>query len=207
MVLNQHYGRLQRQGRLLRARIAEGMVFLRRFVGAPRQVGSIVPSSPYLTRAVLDKIDWDQVRNVAELGAGTGVFTRSIVRRARPDARILVFEIDPDLQRMIGSEHPGLKLYGDAQELPAILKDLGIDKLDCIVSSLPFTVLPPTMTARILDAVQDTLVPGGKFVAYQYSKIMRSHFESRFSEIRTSFVPINVPPAFVYECRGDRREK
>ena len=183
------------------------MVFLRRFVGAPRQVGSVIPSSPYLTRAVLDKIDWSQVRNVAELGAGTGVFTRSIVRRARPDARLLVFEIDPDLQRMIGVSHPGLKLYGDAQELPAILEDLGIDKLDCIVSSLPFTVLPPSMTARILDAVQDTLVPGGKFVAYQYSKIMKHHFESRFSEIRTFFVPINIPPAFVYECRGDIRKK
>ena len=111
------------------------------------------------------------------------------------------FEIDPDLQRMIGLSHPGLKLYGDAQELPAILEDLGIDKLDCIISNLPFTVLPPAMTARILDAVQDTLVPGGKFVAYQYSKIMKRHFESRFSEIRTSFVPINIPSAFVYECR------
>ena len=54
--MDKHYGRLQRQGRLLRSRIAEGMVFLRRFVGAPRQVGSIVPSSPYLTRAVLDGI-------------------------------------------------------------------------------------------------------------------------------------------------------
>lgn len=207
IVLGKHYAQLQRQGRLLRSRITEGMVFLRRFVGAPRQVGSVVPSSPYLTRAVLDKIDWSEVRNVAELGAGTGVFTRSIVRRARPDAQLLVFEIDPDLQRMIGSGHPGLRLYGDAQELPAILEDLKIDKLDCIVSSLPFTVLPPTMTERILDAVQDTLAPSGKFVAYQYSRIMKAHFESRFSELRTSFVPINVPPAFVYECRGDRRKK
>ena len=205
--MGKHYAQLQRQGRLLRARFTEGMVFLRRFVGAPRQVGSVVPSSPYLTRAVLDKIDWSEVRNVAELGAGTGVFTRSIVRRARPDAQLLVFEIDPDLQRMIEGGHPGLRLYGDAQELPAILEDLKIDKLDGIVSSLPFTVLPPTMTERILDAVQDTLAPGGKFVAYQYSRIMKPHFESRFAELRTSFVPINVPPAFVYECRGDRRKK
>lgn len=205
--MSKHYGQLQRQGRMLKARIAESLVFFKRFVGAPRQVGSVVPSSPYLTRAVLDQIDWSRARSIAELGAGTGVFTRSIVRRAQPDAQILVFEIDPDLQRIIKSTHPGLKLYGDAQELPAILKDLGIGKLDCIISSLPFTVLPPAMTARILDAVQDTLDPEGPFVAYQYSKIMKAHFESRFAEIRTSFVPINVPPAFVYTCRGDRRSK
>ena len=195
--MSKHYGQLQRQGRMLKARIAESLIFFKRFVGAPRQVGSVVPSSPYLTRAVLDQIDWSRARSIAELGAGTGVF----------DAQILVFEIDPDLQRIIKSTHPGLKLYGDAQELPAILKDLGIGKLDCIISSLPFTVLPPAMTARILDAVQDTLDPEGPFVAYQYSKIMKAHFESRFAEIRTSFVPINVPPAFVYTCRGDRRSR
>lgn len=46
------------------------MVFLRRFIGAPRQVGSVMPSSPYLTKAVMDKIAWENVRNIAELGAG-----------------------------------------------------------------------------------------------------------------------------------------
>ena len=115
--MSKHYGRLQRQGRMLKARIAESLVFFKRFIGAPRQVGSVVPSSPYLTRAVLDQIDWSRARSIAELGAGTGVFTRSIVRRAQPDAQILVFEIDSDLQRIIKSTHPGLKLYGDAQEL------------------------------------------------------------------------------------------
>ena len=205
--MSKHYNPLQRQARRLRSQLAESMVFFKRFVNSPRQVGSVIPSSPYLTRAVLDKIDWGQARNVAELGAGTGVFTRSILRRARPDAQLLVFEIDPNLQRLIAGGHAGLRLYGDAQELPSIMKELGIAKLDCVVSSLPFTVLPPTMTERILDAVQDSLIPGGKFVAYQYSKIMKAHFEARFETIQTSFVPINIPPAFVYECRGDRRKR
>ena len=94
-----------------RSRLGEGMVFLKRFFRAPRQVGSVAPSSRFLTRAMLDCVDWENALSVAELGAGTGVFTREVVKRARPDARVLVFEVDPALQAMIRREYPGLRLY------------------------------------------------------------------------------------------------
>ena len=183
----------------------ESAVFLKRFLGAPRQVGSVAPSSRFLTRAMLGRVDWARARNVAELGAGTGVFTREIVKRARPDARILVFEVDPALQELIRAEHPdhpGLKLFGDAQELCSIMRDEGIDKLDFVISSLPFTVLPHEMSGNILNAVQDALTPEGRFIAYQYSSIMKHTLASRFSDIKTKFVLFNIPPAFVYDCGG-----
>ncbi|MBR1672822.1 MAG: methyltransferase domain-containing protein [Fretibacterium sp.] len=189
--------------------LGEDMVFLRRFFGAPRQVGSVAPSSRFLTRAMLDRVDWAHARSVAELGAGTGVFTRSIVRRAHPEAKILVFEVDPALQDVIRAEHPdhpGLRLCGDAQELRAIMKEEGIESLDFVISSLPFTVLPHEVSENILDAVQDALRPGGRFVAYQYSSIMKPKLAARFPDIRTKFVPLNIPPAFVYDCGGDCRE-
>ena len=195
-----YYKKLQKQSRIWSSRVNEGVTFLRRFVGAPRQVGSVMPSSPYLTRAMMDKIEWNDVRDVAELGAGTGVFTRTIVKKLRPDAHLLVFEIDPTLKAMIESEHPGITVYGDARELPKIIADRCIQKLDCVVSSLPFAVLPPRMTAAILDAIDKTLKPGGKLIAYQYSKHMRPYFEKRFASVKISFVLRNVPPAFVYEC-------
>ena len=195
-----YYRKLRRQSKLLTLRVAEGAVFLRRFVEFPRQVGSVVPSSRYLTRAVMDRIDWEGTRCLAELGAGTGVFTRSILRNLRKDGKVLVFEIDPMLKRMIEDEHAGLGVYGDARELPNILRERGIAELDCVVSSLPFAVLPPRMTASILDAICKCLKPGGKMVAYQYSRHMKPYFEKRFARVKISFVLRNVPPAFVYEC-------
>ena len=185
--------------------IGEGMVFLKRFFRAPRQVGSVAPSSCFLTRAMLDCVDWENALSVAELGAGTGVFTREVVKRARPDAKVLVFEVDPALQAMIRREHPDLKLYGDAQALLSIMKDEGIEKLDFVISSLPFTVLPREVGTNILNAVQDALRPEGRFVAYQYSNIMRPMLNARFSQVRRKFVPLNIPPAFVFDCSGDRR--
>lgn len=182
-------------------------VFLKRFIGAPRQVGSVVPSSRFLTRAMLDQVDWGRARAIAELGAGTGVFTREIVRLAHPDAKILVFEVDPALQKMIRREHPnhpGLSLHGDAQDLASIMRRKGVEGLDFVISSLPFTVLPHKVAENILDAIQNALKPGGRFVAYQYSSLMKARLSSRFPDIKARFVLLNVPPAFVYNCGSGR---
>ena len=79
-------------------RFKESFTFLKRFAEQPRKIGSVTPSSKFLTKAMLERVDWDNANCIAELGAGTGVFTREIVKRAKPDAKILVFEIDPALQ-------------------------------------------------------------------------------------------------------------
>ena len=196
----ERYGKLRRQGKILTSRMTEGVVFLRRFVKAPRQIGSVVPSSPFLTKAIMNKIVWEDARCVAELGAGTGVFTRAIVQKLQKNGQVLVFEIDPALKSMLEAEHKGLDVYGDACGLPQIMRDRNIRELDYVVSSLPFAVLPPRMTATILDVVDECLKPGGKFIAYQYSTHMKPYFEKRFKSVKTSFVLCNVPPAFVYEC-------
>ena len=183
--------------------LKESMTFLKRFASSPRRIGSVAPSSKFLVKAMLDRVDWDNANFIAELGAGTGVFTREIVKRAKPEAKILVFEIDPALQKMIRDEHPehkGLSLHSDAQELEKYMHDNGITQLDYVISSLPFTVLPPKMTVRILNAVKHALKPDGHFVAYQYSSIMRHVLQKKFASIKTRFVLRNIPPAFVYDC-------
>ena len=148
----------------------------------------------------MSKITWNDACNIAELGAGTGVFTKSIVDCMKPGGKVFVFEIDPTLRTIISSKHPNLPVYGDAAELHRIIGDYGIDQLDYVVSSLPFAVLPQRITASILDTVDKCLKPGGKLIAYQYSTHMKNYFEKRFDRVSMSFVLRNVPPAFVYEC-------
>ena len=184
-------------------RFKESLTFLKRFADAPRRIGSVAPSSKFLTKAMLERVDWENANFIAELGAGTGVFTREIVKRAKPDAKILVFEIDPALQKLIRDEHPkhkGLTIHSDAQKLYEYMKENGIEKLDFIISSLPFTVLPPKMTVRVLDGALKALKPGGHFVAYQYSSIMKHVLKKKFSHIKTRWVAFNIPPAFIYDC-------
>ena len=179
---------------------AESAAFLKRFMTRPRQVGSIIPSSPFLTKAMMSKINWNDARYVAELGAGTGVLTRTIVRSLKPDGKLFVFEIDPTFKAMVEKEHPNLTVYGDARELHQVIDSHGVGQLDYVVSSLPFTVMPPRVTVAILNAVDKCLKPGGKLIAYQYSRRKKYYFEKRFEKISTSFVLCNIPPAFVFEC-------
>ena len=186
---------------LLHKQLTESSIFfLKCFMKNPRQVGSVIPSSPFLTKAMMSKIKWDDARYVAELGAGTGVLTRAIVRSLKPGGKVFVFEIDHGLKAIIENEHPDLTVYDDAAELHRIIDGQGIGQLDYVVSSLPFAVLHPRVTASILEAIDKCLKPGGKLIAYQYSKHMKKYLEKRFESVKTSFVLCNVPPAFVYEC-------
>ena len=177
--------------------------FLKRFIQHPGRIGSVAPSSKFLAHAMLSQVDWKSALNIAELGAGTGVFTRDIVKLARPDANILVFEIDVSLRKLIREEHPdhkGLKLYSDAQKLEEVMRENNIESFDYIISSLPFTVLPHEMSENVLNAASKTLSPNGRFIAYQYSRIMKHKLNEKFSDIKSKYVLLNIPPAFVFNC-------
>src|SRR3954447_9600483 len=65
--------------------------FLRSHLAQPNQIGAVTPSSRFLARAMLKAAPVDNALVVAELGAGTGVFTDHMLARLRPDALVDVF--------------------------------------------------------------------------------------------------------------------
>jgi phosphatidylethanolamine/phosphatidyl-N-methylethanolamine N-methyltransferase len=179
--------------------------FLKGFLREPRTVGSIAPSSPWLVRAMLDEAQTADAQIIVEFGPGTGVFTDEIIRRMRPDARLLVFEVNQqfydDLQARIND--PRVAVISDsAAEINQHLQRMGLPQADCIVSGLPFTSLPRTVTHTILDATRTALRPGGVFVTYQYTPVLRNLLRSYFPATRiTRYVLLNIPPALVFVCR------
>ena len=101
--------------------------YLRRFVAAPAQIGSVAPSSPFLTRAMLRGIDWSRMRTIVELGAGTGVFTAAI------EAARLVEAVRSC--RKLGAPMPSAdpELYGGAD--PIELASRLLDDLDALAQA------------------------------------------------------------------------
>jgi phospholipid N-methyltransferase len=182
-------------------KIREKVLFIKKFVKCPRTIGSIAPSSPYLTESILSGIEWEKVKTIAELGAGTGVFTRQIIKKMSCDAKLLIFEIEPEFRERLHAETK-MKIYADAAKLPQILEFEGITHIDLVVSSIPFCVIPREITDRILEGVVKCMNPEGIFLAYQYSLQMKLMFEKLFYSVDTRFVSLNIPPAFVYECKG-----
>lgn len=180
--------------------VTEKLSFLLKFIESPTQVGSITPSSRFLAEKMLESIDWENVRFMAELGAGTGAFTKHIQVLKHPNCKVAVFEKDDDMRKELYTLYPELFYFEDALCLAKKVQSMGMESLDAVVSGLPFALFEEAVRERIIDEVLHSIKPNGVFVAFQYSLQMKNLLSSKFSRVEISFVPLNLPPAFVYVC-------
>ena len=176
--------------------------FLRSFLKSPRQVGAVLPTSRRAVRDTLSMAPVERARCLVELGAGTGVYTREILARMGPEARLLAFEIDPELASGLEAElgEPRLSVVPDSAA--RIADHLGGDRPDVIVSAVPFTSLPGELGREILGAARAALAPGGVMLVLQYSPFIERELRRTFTSVERRISPINVPPAFLFACRG-----
>lgn len=179
--------------------------FLKAAVTNFATVAAVAPSSPFLVRAMLRRVDFRSARVVVEFGAGTGAVTREIIRAMRPDARLLAFEVhDGFVQHLRGVlVDPRLTVvHASAEAVVSHLDAHGLDAADAILSALPFTMFPDELKHRILCCAFDALRPGGQWVAYQYNPfVLAPKVRGVFGDVRRSFCPLNVPPAFVMAAK------
>lgn len=181
--------------------LSDKIIFLSKFIESPFKVGSITPSSRFLAKKMLEPIDWENVRAVAELGAGTGAFTRHIHTVKSPNCKVAVFEKDDEMREQLYTKYPDLKYFEDALNLSENVQSIGISSLDAVVSGLPFALFEESDRETIINEVIHSLKPDGTFVTFQYSLQMKTLLSRKFSHVYISFVPLNLPPAFVYVCR------
>jgi len=150
---------------------------------------------------MLDFVDLGDARCVVEMGAGTGPHTREILARLGPDARFLAFEIDPVLADGLRREldDPRLEVITDSAE--RVERYLGGQRADVVVSALPFTSLPEQVRKGLLRAARESLAEDGTMLVLQYSPFMKPKLERAFGTVDWRFMPLNVPPAFLFACR------
>lgn len=141
-------------------------------------------------------------RTVAELGAGTGVYTSEILARMPADGSLLAFELDPSLAEGLRRDIPDPRLRVLAESAEGLSAVLGDTKADVIVSGLPFTSLPKAVGGRILDAARAGLAPDGTMLVLQYSPFVGGELRQRFGSVRRRVSPVNVPPAVLFACTG-----
>lgn len=181
--------------------ISRSLLFLRKFFHKPKQVGSIWPSSPFLSQKMVEHVPWEQIHSVAELGSGTGAITASIQSHAANTTKVFLFEKDEVMKNILQKEYPDFMCHTNALTLKRTIVEEGLTGLDCVISGLPFFNFPKEMRAALIHQVLEALRPGGYFIAFQYSLQMRKELSDVFQIEKIDFVPINIPPAFVYICR------
>ncbi|TVQ33200.1 MAG: methyltransferase type 12 [Wenzhouxiangella sp.] len=184
-------------------RAVRGIDFFRGFLRSPEQVGSIIPSSRFLERRLIDMAGLAEARCVVELGPGTGGTTRAILEAMRPDARLLTIELDPQFSAILEEiGDPRLAPHtGSAADLQAILDQHGLPAPDVVVSGIPFSTMPNEVGTAIIEAIRDSLAPEGKFLAYQFRGHVRRLGEPILGQPEVALEVLNVPPMRFYRWR------
>lgn len=185
-------------------RRAQLSLFARNFFKHPRMLGSIIPSSSFLVRRLLEPIDWERARVIVEYGPGVGTITREILSRLRPDATLVVIETNDDFVDFLNRSmsDPRLKVIaGSAETIEAELERLGLPAADYVVAGLPFSTMPADCRERILLGSREALAPEGSMLIYQFSPKVSSDLRQTFTRVKSAFEPINIPPARVYFCQ------
>ncbi|PGO53772.1 class I SAM-dependent methyltransferase [Priestia megaterium] len=178
--------------------------FIQEYIRHPRTVGAIMPSSRSLAKQMVNPIPFEKITCIVEYGPGTGVFTEEIVQNKRKDTIFLAIEANEAFYKMLKKKYGQIEnmyiIHGSAENIGDYLKQYDIEKVDYIVSGLPFTSLPGTVSTQILKKTATLLGSEGKFITFQYSKVKRSFFKSFFNTIQYERVYRNVPPAYVFVC-------
>jgi phosphatidylethanolamine/phosphatidyl-N-methylethanolamine N-methyltransferase len=183
------------------------------FVKKPGEIGAICPSSPFLAETIVSDIAIDKATTVVEIGPGTGVFTDKIIDNIHSDAHFFVIELNQELHSNFEKKYPDIKAYNNcASELSAIMKEEKIESIDAVISGLPWASFPENLQNEILDAIVESLAPGGVFTTFAYlqgflmkgAHRFRNLLKKKFDKVETSrTVWVNFPPAFVYRCRKE----
>ena len=120
--------------------------FLRGFLKNPVMVGSVIPSSKVLIDKMLAPVKWDECKVFVEYGPGVGTFTRPVLERMAPDATLIAVDTNPDFIDYLKTHIPDSRLmpvHASAADIGDILRELGFEHADYVLSGLPFSTLPP----------------------------------------------------------------
>jgi phospholipid N-methyltransferase len=185
------------------ARTSSVALFARNFFKYPSMLGSVVPSSRFLVKDMMAKVNWERARVLVELGPGVGTITREILKRMRPDAVLVVIELNEEFVEYLGGtiHDPRVRMiHGSAAHVRAILAEQGLAPADYVISGLPYRNMTEAQRREILDESRLALRAEGSMLLFQYTRTLLPYLESSFSSVKQNFQPLNILPALIFHC-------
>ena len=179
----------------------EAELFFKQWLRSPKSMGSIIPSSRHLARAIAKEVVCDNDQWIVELGGGTGAITQGLIEHGFPRERLAVIELDGSLATYLKDRLPGCcVIQGDATRLDEILPHYGIGEIGTVVSGLPMVGMPFEFQRAIIDQGFKTVRNGGFMLQYSYSPVPPVPAKKLGLEAKIArFVFLNLPPAYVWK--------
>ena len=180
-------------------------IWFQTYLRHPLQLGALFPSSSVLSSLMVRHIKSDTHGRILELGPGTGSFTRALLRRGIPEENLVLLEQSQEFTTLLKHSFPkATVICGDAKDLVAILRPLGFEEFNEIVSGLPLNAMGVGQRRIICDEGFKVLKRGGSFVQVSYlprcsipNTVIAAHSAER---IYCGVTLGNIPPAFVWRA-------
>src|SRR5262249_14418452 len=115
--------------------------FVAEFIRQPGVTASLVPSSSYLARMMVQNAGLADADAVLEYGPGTGVVTSYILQELGPQSKFAAIEINPRMASVFRSAYPAVPLFEDSVEnVAAVCSAMQVAAVDCVISGLPWAL-------------------------------------------------------------------
>lgn len=182
----------------------EWRAFLARMLRHPRTVGAVAPSSPALARAMIEAA-LPLHEPVLELGAGTGVFSRALLRAGVEPARLHAVECLPEFAAALRSQLAGVRVL--EVDGAALTRDHFAQPPATVISGLPLRAMSADRIEAILRAVLACCRADVRIVQFSYG--LRCPVPQALRErlglqaTRMGWVAANLPPAWVWRLQRD----
>lgn len=179
------------------------VLFMRAWLKSPAGTGAVLPSGTALAAAITAEIG-PATGRVLELGCGTGVFTRMLIKRGVPARYLTLIECNTGFVQKLRS------LFHDARVL--CMDACGLEGTDlygdgsrpgAVVCGLPLLSMPRSSVVSILRGAFRQLHDDGALYLFTYGprcpvpgRVLAA-LNLKARRLRT--VLANVPPANVYK--------
>ncbi len=173
------------------------------------EIWAFCSSSWFLARVMVKEEEVRQANVIVELWAWTGVFSREIFRFSEGMKKdIFIIEKDRDFYEVLVKkfpEHTHNIIHADVSEWEKILRERWIEKVDLVISSLPFQSLWKDVLTSVLNHFLGSFFDT-KSIFKQFSYIPSTkNYVNHFLHIQKDFCLLNFPPATVFTCTGYKR--
>ncbi len=177
------------------------LYFISKSIFRLKQIGHFLPSSKALINSIAKASKLKLAQRIVELGSGTGGTSVGILSEMDKKAQLCAIEIDPVFTEYMTKNIVDNRLIvrtDGAQNLNNILIDLSWQKVDVVISGIPFSTLPKSITQDIIQSIYDSLKPGGLFVAYQLKDRVSSLATPLFGPPQIQWEYKNLPPMRIF---------
>ncbi len=166
-----------------------------------KKVGAVFSTSKHVVKKMLGSIDFDKAKLLVEYGPGKGVITTHLLERMRKDAVLFVFETNKSfIKELLNISDKRLVIINaGAEDARIILKNrYKINKVDYIISTIPFTFFDRRKRKRVITKTYNLLNENGKFITYQYTGLIYQLLKQKFHQTRVIAAILNIPPAIIF---------